>query len=384
MKLLLRIALTIALLTNSTTLFSQILVNGIQYNITSSNTVEVTHSKRGYPYEGHMVIPRSIYYEGKTYNVTAIGDGVFSYRPITGITLPEGLERIGEYSFANTSIQSIVIPNSVTSLGENAFESSDITSLTIGTGLTTISKYAFAGCWLEEIIIPDNITIIEDYAFLACWFAKKIVIGNNVTHIGQDAFCKCSEVTELFIPNSVKEIGHGAFCAIPELKKLDIDCDTIKDWFYDGFELFFTDLIIGENVEVIFPRAFMDCRAIERLTISRNVREIGEEAFYGCEYMTDIYSNIPAEFLFEISQSVFNNVNKETCNLHVPANSKTKYSSTKYWNEFFNILHPGETGIDCIESDADKYNIYNLKGVHVNHPDKGVYIINGKKQYIKQ
>ncbi len=384
MRHLLRIILTIALLTNSVTLFSQIFVNGIQYNITSSNTVEVTFSKRGYNYEGHIVIPRSIYYEGKTYNVTAIGDGVFSYRPITGITLPEGLERIGEYSFANTSIPSIVIPNSVTSLGENAFESSDITSLTIGTGLTTISKYAFAGCWLEEIIIPDNITIIEDYAFLACWFAKKIVLGNNVTHIGEDAFCKCAEVTELFIPNSVKEIGHGAICAIPTLKKLEIDCDTIKDWFHDGFELSFTDLIIGENVEVISPGAFMMCHTIERLTISKDVREIGEEAFRYCQYMTDIYSNIPAEFLFEISKSVFDAADKEKCNLHVPYNSKTKYSTTKYWNEFFNILNPGEMSIECVKSETDKNNIYNLKGELINQPkEKGVYIIDGKKQFIK-
>lgn len=383
MKLLRRIILTITLLTNSASLFSQIFVNGIQYNITSSNTVEVTFSKRGYPYEGHMVIPQNIYYEGKTYNVTAIGDGVFSYRAITGITLPEGLERIGESSFANTNIQSINIPNSVTSLGERAFESSNITSLTIGTGLTAISKYAFAGSWLEEIIIPDNITIIEDYAFLCCWFAKKIVIGNNVTHIGEDAFCKCTEVTELFIPNSVKEIGHGAICAIPELKKLEIDCDTIKEWFSDGFELYFTDLIIGENVKTISPNAFTNCHTIERLTISKNVREIGEEAFYGCQYMTDIYSNIPAEFLFEISQSVFNGVNKETCNLHVPHNSKTKYSTTKYWNEFFNILTPGETAIEDVKSEAKENKIYNLKGERINRPKNGVYIIDGKKQLIK-
>ena len=379
MRHLLRIILTMALLTNSTTLFSQIFVNGIQYNITSSNTVEVTFSKRGTPYEGHMVIPRSIYYEGRTYI------DYLEYKiKHPNIATTEGLERIGEYSFANTSIPSIVIPNSVTSLGENAFESSDIKSLTIGTGLTTISKYAFAGCWLEEIIIPDNITIIEDYAFLACWFAKKIVLGNNVTHIGEDAFCKCAEVTELFIPNSVKEIGHGAICAIPTLKKLEIDCDTIKDWFHDGFELSFTDLIIGENVEVISPGAFMMCHTIERLTISKDVREIGEDAFRYCQYMTDIYSNIPAEFLFEISKSVFDAADKEKCNLHVPYNSKTKYNTTKYWNEFFNILNPGEMSIECVKSETDKNNIYNLKGELINQPkEKGVYIIDGKKQFIK-
>ena len=330
-----------------------------------------------------MAIPQSIYYEGKTYKVTAIGDAVFNYGQITGITLPEGLERIGEYSFANTSIQSIVIPNSVTSLGKSAFESSNITSLTIGTGLTTISEHAFAGCRLKEIIIPDNITIIEDYAFLACWFAEKIVIGNNVTHIGESAFCKCTEVTKIHIPNSVKEIGLYAFQAIPKLKSLEIDCDTIKDWFSYP-ELFFKDVIICENVDVISTGAFSLCETIERLTISRNVRKIEKEAFCQCWNMTDIYSHIPAEFLFEIDKSVFEYVDKEKCNLHVPANSKTKYSSTKYWNEFFNILHPGETGIDCIEGDANKYKIYNLKGEHVNHPGTGVYIIDGKKQYIKQ
>lgn len=383
MKLLQQVVLTIALLTNSTCLFSQIFVNGIQYNITSSNTVEVTSSKRGYPYEGHMAIPQSIYYEGKTYKVTAIGDAVFNYGKITGITLPEGLERIGEFSFANTSIKSIVIPNSVTSLGKSAFESSDITSLTIGTGLTTISEHAFAGCQLKEIIIPDNITIIEDYAFLACWFAEKIVIGNNVTHIGEYAFCKCTEVTEVRIPNSVKEIGYGAICAIPKLKKLEIDCDTIKDWFSDGFELYFTDLIIGDNVEVISPYAFMNCQLIERLTISRNVRKIGEGAFNSCQYMTDIYSHIPAEFLFEIDKSVFEYVDKEKCNLHVPYNSKTKYRSTKHWNEFLNILNPGETAVKDIKSEACKNNIHNLKGERVDKPSKGVYIIDGKKRLIK-
>ena len=50
---------------------------------------------------------------------------------------------------------------------------------------------------------------------------------------------------------------------------------------------------------------------------------------------------------------------------------------------FFNILNPGEMSIECVKSETDKNNIYNLKGERINQPKKGVYIVDGKKQFIK-
>ena len=79
-------------------------VDGIYYNI-SSDEVEVTFMGRRYSsysneYSGSVVIPNSITYNGKTYNVTSIEASAFRNCD---------------------SLTSITIPNSVTSIGRDAF-----------------------------------------------------------------------------------------------------------------------------------------------------------------------------------------------------------------------------------------------------------------------
>ena len=79
-------------------------VNGIYYNF-SGNTATVTYlyyqsSSNTAAYSGNIVIPPSVKYEGKTYNVTSIGPRAF---------------------FNCTSLNSITIPNSVTSICNGAF-----------------------------------------------------------------------------------------------------------------------------------------------------------------------------------------------------------------------------------------------------------------------
>ena len=81
-------------------------VNGIYYNRTGNNTVEVTYYK-GYSsdynvnkYIGDVIIPASVTDGSATYNVTSIGYLAF---------------------YNCHSLTSITIPNSVTSIGDDAF-----------------------------------------------------------------------------------------------------------------------------------------------------------------------------------------------------------------------------------------------------------------------
>ena len=73
-------------------------VDGIYYNITSSNklTVQVTS---GGSYSGNVSIPKSVSYYYKSYAVTRIGNFAFNGRSgLTSITIPNSVTSIGEYN----------------------------------------------------------------------------------------------------------------------------------------------------------------------------------------------------------------------------------------------------------------------------------------------
>ena len=103
-------------------------VNGVYYDKINNSKVEVTYKGNSYDsysneYEGNIVIPSSVNYNGTTYSVTSIGWGAFAVcTNLTSIEIPNSVTSIGNYTFEHcSSLTSIQIPNSVTSIGNNAF-----------------------------------------------------------------------------------------------------------------------------------------------------------------------------------------------------------------------------------------------------------------------
>ena len=71
-------------------------VDGIYYNVTSTNTVEVTCKGSYYndldEYNGNVVIPSSVNYNGKNYSVTSIGYYAFNgCNGLTSVTIPNSV-----------------------------------------------------------------------------------------------------------------------------------------------------------------------------------------------------------------------------------------------------------------------------------------------------
>jgi hypothetical protein len=81
----------------------------------------------------------------------------------------------------------------VNGIGDGAFSGKQITSVTLGSGITTIGKSAFAGCTaLKSVILPAGMTSIGVAAFNNCTALTKISLPSDLVSIGDQAFQFCS------------------------------------------------------------------------------------------------------------------------------------------------------------------------------------------------
>lgn len=97
-------------------------VDGIFYEIDEYDKKSVMVTNGLLRYSGHIVIPSTVDYRGKTYSVTRIGSGAFHNCILTSIVIPSSVTSIGQRAFMYcTQLTSIVIPSSVTSIESQAF-----------------------------------------------------------------------------------------------------------------------------------------------------------------------------------------------------------------------------------------------------------------------
>ena len=245
---LLRFAIAICFaLTASNTFAYDFEVDGIYYNVTSIENLEVeVTSCDAAEYKGDVVIPKTVVYKNRKLSVTSIGQSAFRYcSGLTSIDISDGVTQIGDYAF---------------------YGCSGLTSIDIPDGLTEIGNYAFYGCsGLTSIDIPDGVTSIGVQAFKGCSGLTSVDIPDGVTSIGWGAFCDCSGLTSVDIPDGVTSIRSSAFKGCSGL----------------------TSVVIPESASLIQSEAFSKT-GLRSVIIPKNVTDIGEEAFFGCDSLKSV------------------------------------------------------------------------------------------------
>jgi hypothetical protein len=197
--------------------------------------------------------------------VKSIGNAAFrycdNYDGFT-ISLPEGLERIGDYAFQLCSTSAFNIPSSVTEIGEGAFSYCDyITEIVIPNGIKAIKSSTFSYCdRLTSVTLPNSVETIGDGAFYYCGKLETITMPSNLREIGSDAFSYCRALQSIEIPAAVGTIGSSAFYY----------CTALKE------------ITIPEGVKTIGEDTFFDCSSLVRITLPSTLATIGSGAFIAC------------------------------------------------------------------------------------------------------
>lgn len=276
---------------------------------------------------GDIVIPDTV--EGKP--VTVIGETAFvkeTGRMLTGVTLPDTVEIIGNGAFADSSIKKMVLPASLKTIGDAAFiRCAMLEEVVFNEGLEKIDQSAFSECsalskfelpgtlreigecafWgasaLKEVTIPGSVETMGEYIFEDCVSLEKVVFGEGVKYIPDNMFATESEgLKEVVLPGSLEVIGIRAF-ENGRFAEIDIP-ENVREIGYNAFYgcAALTEVKIPESCEKIGPSAFQNCTSLKKATLPADLKVIGYNVFDGCTALETV--NIPAG-LEEIKDEAF-------------------------------------------------------------------------------
>ena len=310
-------------------------------------------------------------------NLTTIPDYMFAYTyALKSINLPASVTSIGLQAFQRSALESIDL-KSVTSIGERAFEyCNGLTSVTIPSSVTTIDVLAFNGC---ENLASVNIqnTFLGTSQFYNCKLLKNVNFGPQVRTIGNAAFAG-SGLKNIVIPAQITTLDNYAFHNCADLESVTIGngvqtvgtndpfggCAKLLDLTWDNDKINMSTLsatlkgqiksvTFGTNITSIPANVLKDCSALKKVTIPENIESIGNSAFSGCTFMTDVISFMPRPI--RIDASVFNGVEQHGyCDLHVIEGAKVRYEAMDVWKEFTMIFgDAGSGGGSGIRGDVD-------------------------------
>ena len=344
-------------------------------------------------------------------SVTTIDENAFNgCTGLASLTIGSSVGSIGNYAFGNcTGLKSVTSLNSTPpTCGTGVFQGVTISSIPLTVPAGSESLYKATYTWQDfkykeeaenpgddpavetsglkyniisstdveviggtekytgHIVIPSqttidgkvyNVTKVGNKAFYECTGLTSVTIPNSVTSIGDFAFTSCSGLTSITIPNSVTSIGDGAF----------YDCDGL------------TSITIPNSVTSIGDFAFIYCSGLTCVIIGSSVTSIGDLAFYYCSGLSSVISLSTTPPMCG-GTDVFGYVSVENITLEVPSVSVSLYQSADTWKDFGTIKayssasRSESSGIDDILADGDEVEYYNLQGVRVMNPEKGIYI----------
>ena len=176
----------------------------------------------------------------------------------------------GEFSGEDLLIPSDAGGRPVVRIEEDAFCQTPILRLTVPGTVQWICEDAFENCdMLETLILSEGNLGIGEGAFAACRSLKSLTVPATVEHVGRSAFKECLSLQEVVVKGNAA-LGSYAFA----------ECRSLQSVVFSG--------TAGIPYSVS-SEAFSGDGALETVTFSEGLTEIGSFCFEGCPNLKTLY-----------------------------------------------------------------------------------------------
>ena len=260
-----------------------------------------------------MARPRSV--------TTVYDENVNGEYDFEAIVLPDSIEEIGSEAFMGCEdLEEITMSSLVNIIGTDAFKDTAFYNdpanwdngvlylenhlveataafsgaLNIREGITHITDGALADCvGLTAVNFPASIVSIGELAFKGCTALTEIDLTYSGIYVGRAAFANCTALTSIAIADD------SVASTLPEedLQKLEKFGNALPDnadVIMASSSIYFTGKFFTFDKEnfvyssIIEDSAFAGCSALTDISVGKNLKYIGDFAFYECTALKSV------------------------------------------------------------------------------------------------
>ncbi|MBQ3223991.1 MAG: leucine-rich repeat protein [Clostridia bacterium] len=169
--------------------------------------------------------------------VSAIGDNAFYSDPyLCWLTLPEGLETIGESAFEWCStLVHVEFPSTLKTVENRAFYAGYKGYALDIPAVETIGDEAFAQCIriTDPVVLPEGLKTVGNSAFEACSWLGEVYFPSTVESIGENAFTDSALNYLVFNGLQLPQMADSAIASCWYLTDIDLNSKASKQTMLD-------------------------------------------------------------------------------------------------------------------------------------------------------